>query len=74
MMEHDNPIAQTLRMRRAELRQTQRAAATQVGIHPQTWSLWERGMIRPVFDRKAQLAEWLGPELAPRLEAAFAAA
>jgi DNA-binding XRE family transcriptional regulator len=60
----DTDMSRRLRMRRAELRQTQREAAMQVGIHPQTWSAWERGILTPDTTRRPRLGLWLGDEQA----------
>lgn len=55
-------FSEFLRHRRKRKGQTQRQAATEVGVTRQTWVRWERGQI-PVASRLVSIATWAGVSL-----------
>ena len=48
-----------LRATRKAKNQTQAEAAAAVGVHPMTWSTWERGL-RPDLALFFKIADWAG--------------
>lgn len=55
-------LPEMLRVHRAFLHCTQQEAARAVGVHPQTWSLYERGMIHPSDSKLRDIKAWIAGE------------
>jgi transcriptional regulator with XRE-family HTH domain len=55
-----NAISELLLERREGAALSQRAAARQLGVSPQTYVWWERGAVTPKATAAGELAEWLG--------------
>jgi transcriptional regulator with XRE-family HTH domain len=55
-----NAIAEWLLERREEAGLSQRAAARELGVSPQTYVWWERGAVTPKATAAGALAAWLG--------------
>jgi len=52
-------IGHALRVRRAELRQTQAQAAAVVGVSATSWRAWESDAVLPSVERLPVLRGWL---------------
>ena len=52
-------FSEYLKRKRKKKRQTQVEAAREVGVHVNTWSLWERGC-RPDVEKLYRIADWAG--------------
>lgn len=55
-----NAIPELLAERREEAGISQRAAARELGVSPQTYVWWERGAVTPKATQATTLAGWLG--------------
>ncbi|HEU5001541.1 MAG TPA: helix-turn-helix transcriptional regulator [Actinomycetota bacterium] len=55
-----NAIPELLAERRDEAGISQRAAARELGVSPQTYVWWERGAVTPKATQAGPLAAWLG--------------
>jgi DNA-binding XRE family transcriptional regulator len=55
-----NAISELLVERREEAGMSQRAAARELGVSPQTYVWWERGAVTPKVTAAGDLAQWLG--------------
>ena len=55
-----NAIPELLAERREEAGISQRAAARELGVSPQTYVWWERGAVTPKATQATALAAWLG--------------
>ncbi len=55
-----NAISELLRERRDDAGLSQRAAAKELGVSPQTYVWWERGAVMPKPTAAGGLATWLG--------------
>jgi transcriptional regulator with XRE-family HTH domain len=55
-----NAISELLLERREEAGLSQRAAARELRVSPQTYVWWERGAVTPKATAAGELADWLG--------------
>ena len=55
-----NAISELLQERREEAGLSQRAAARELGVSPQTYVWWERGAVTPKATAAGSLGAWLG--------------
>jgi DNA-binding XRE family transcriptional regulator len=55
-----NALPELLLEHREEAGLSQRAAARELGVSPQTYVWWERGAVTPKATAAGDLAKWLG--------------
>jgi transcriptional regulator with XRE-family HTH domain len=56
-------LSDYLKQTRIEKEQTQLEAATEVGVHVQTWSNWERGQTTRDIETLSRIADWVGGDV-----------